>query len=254
MRQFLIFNLAGPMAAWGEAAPGESRATALRPTRSALLGLLASALGLRRGDEEGQRALARDLLFGIRVEKTGEVVSDYHTVQTVKLPRGLVATTRRDQVVLTGRHRLPTILSRRNYQAEAAYSVGVCQTSASARWNLGDLEQALDEPAFPLFLGRRSCPPGLPLNPRRVEAETFRAAFEASEDGVFRDAVEEVGTPWSPEGLYWEGLADLGGPAPATTERRRDVPTSRRKRTFGTRQEFFAPWTLEEEAHVPESR
>ncbi len=48
MSQYLIFQLHGPMASWGVDAPGEVRHTHELPSRSALLGLLAAGVGIRR--------------------------------------------------------------------------------------------------------------------------------------------------------------------------------------------------------------
>ncbi|PAP57596.1 type I-E CRISPR-associated protein Cas5/CasD, partial [Salmonella enterica subsp. enterica serovar Braenderup] len=51
MSQYLVFQLHGPMASWGVDAPGEVRHSQAQPSRSALLGLLAAALGIRRDEE-----------------------------------------------------------------------------------------------------------------------------------------------------------------------------------------------------------
>ena len=59
MTDFLIFQLQGPMAAWGEVAVGEDRGSRDDPGVSALSGLLAAALGVDRADEASHAALAR---------------------------------------------------------------------------------------------------------------------------------------------------------------------------------------------------
>lgn len=48
---FLVFQLQGPMAAWGDTAVGEFRPSLDAPGLSSLVGLLGAALGLRREDE-----------------------------------------------------------------------------------------------------------------------------------------------------------------------------------------------------------
>jgi len=73
MRGYLIFQLYGPLVAWGEQAVGEARNSATRPGRSALLGLLAAALGLRRDDEAGQQRLAESLKFCVKTCTMGTV-------------------------------------------------------------------------------------------------------------------------------------------------------------------------------------
>ena len=44
MSELLVFRLFGPLASWGEIAVGQVRPSAVRPTRSALLGLLAGGV------------------------------------------------------------------------------------------------------------------------------------------------------------------------------------------------------------------
>jgi CRISPR system Cascade subunit CasD len=57
MSQYLVFQLHGPMASWGVDAPGEVRHSHELPSRSALLGLLAAALGIRREEEQRLKRL-----------------------------------------------------------------------------------------------------------------------------------------------------------------------------------------------------
>ena len=70
-----------------------------------------------------------------------------------------------------------TILSYRTYRLDAAYIVAVCLKD-ELTWSLENLKSALKEPKFHLYLGRKSCPVNLPLNPRIVSAETFRDAIQ----------------------------------------------------------------------------
>ena len=53
----LVFQLEAPLSSWGDVAVGEYRPTAEYPGQSAILGLLAAALGIDRLDTEGQSAL-----------------------------------------------------------------------------------------------------------------------------------------------------------------------------------------------------
>jgi CRISPR system Cascade subunit CasD len=48
MSRYLLFQLYAPLVSWGAPAVGEVRHTDTIPTRSALLGLLAAALGIPR--------------------------------------------------------------------------------------------------------------------------------------------------------------------------------------------------------------
>ena len=52
MKDYLVFRLYGPLASWGQAAVGGDRPTGLQPTRSAILGLLGAALGIKRDNNQ----------------------------------------------------------------------------------------------------------------------------------------------------------------------------------------------------------
>jgi len=57
MTAFLLASLYAPMASWGEITVGERRTSWDRPSRSAILGLVAAALGIEREDQDGHDAL-----------------------------------------------------------------------------------------------------------------------------------------------------------------------------------------------------
>lgn len=140
----LVLTLAGPMQAWGSASRFATRATDDAPTKSGVLGLLAAAWGLRRTDP------LEDLLalrFGVRIDQPGELLRDFQTARS-----------------LDGRESMP--LSYRFYRADARYLVGL----EADRALLDSLAEAIRRPVFPLYLGRRSCPPSLPLVPHLREA------------------------------------------------------------------------------------
>lgn len=82
MTQYLTFQLYGPLAAWGEIAVGQMRHTANYPSKSALLGLLAAALGIKRDQELEQNNLACSFRFYIKSISTGWLLQDFHTSQT----------------------------------------------------------------------------------------------------------------------------------------------------------------------------
>ena len=79
MKDYLLFQLYGPMAAWGDTAVGEFLPSHGHPICSAILGLTAAALGIRRHEEErpGFENSAA-LPFG---STRREVMRDYHTTQ-----------------------------------------------------------------------------------------------------------------------------------------------------------------------------
>ena len=77
----LLLRLAAPLQAWGADSKFETRKTGREPTKSGVIGLLAAALGLRRDEREALLRLT-GLRFGVRVEREGQLLVDYHTAKT----------------------------------------------------------------------------------------------------------------------------------------------------------------------------
>ena len=179
--QYLVFQLLAPMASWGGVAVGEYRGTHEHPGESALLGLLAAALGVRRDDEAAHATLRDGYGFAIGVLSTGTLLRDYHTAQVPDHSslKGRAHATRRDELAVP-KYDLNTILSTRDYRQNAACLVAVqCRTHTAAPHTLEALAEALRKPKFVLYLGRKSCPPAAPLAPSILESESAHAAFEA---------------------------------------------------------------------------
>lgn len=131
----LLLRLGGPLQSWGDASRFTRRHTRPEPTKSGVLGLLAAAQGRRRTDPvEDLAALA----FGVRVDQRGRLVRDFHTA------------IRRSP---NKNESMP--LSYRYYLADAVFLAAV----EGERALLEGLLEAVEAPTFPLFLGRRSCPP-----------------------------------------------------------------------------------------------
>jgi len=254
--RFLLFRLHGPMASWGEVAVGERRPSSDHPTRSAVLGLVAAALGLRRDQSEPLTALFRGYGFGCRVDAPGTLLVDYHTAQVApeqalkKRPRPSV----RAEELAFPKDDLSTMLSTRDYRCDALATACLWPRDG-APWSLEQLQEALRRPAFVLYLGRKSCPVDVPLSPRIVEADHPTRAL-ASTDPAEARFLDEVcaqthfdGMRWALQNatrgqarFYWErSEADATSPHPGVeSRRRRDDPRSRTRWQFNEREELFA--------------
>ena len=132
----LLLRLAAPMQAWGSDSRFETRRTGREPTKSGVIGLLAAALGRSRANSVDDLCQLR---FGVRVDQEGQLLRDFHTAH------------QGDRTAY---------VTERYYLCDAVFLVGL---ESEDRAFLQTLEQALRAPAFPLFLGRRSCPPTLPI-------------------------------------------------------------------------------------------
>ncbi|MDQ0847455.1 type I-E CRISPR-associated protein Cas5/CasD [Streptomyces sp. V1I6] len=135
----LTLRLAGPLQSWGASARFARRTTEAAPTKSGVIGMLAAAAGIERGDDDRLAPLAA-LKFGVRIDQPGTRVRDFHTAH-----HGL-----------TGKS-MP--LSERFYLADAVFVAAL----EGDRPLLGELHAALRAPVYAPFLGRRSCPPSLPV-------------------------------------------------------------------------------------------
>lgn len=156
----LLLRLTAPLQSWGEHSHFNDRDTAAFPTRSGVIGLLAAALG--RSRQEPVSDLAR-LSVTVRVDRPGVPMRDLHTVGGGLPAEGTVTTA--DGGKRSGD--TGTLLSHRHYLADAAFTVAV--TAPPGRSPTHDAEllaacaTALNSSRWPLFLGRRACPPEGPL-------------------------------------------------------------------------------------------
>ncbi|MBQ1028912.1 MULTISPECIES: type I-E CRISPR-associated protein Cas5/CasD [Micromonospora] len=134
----LLLRLAGPLQSWGSSSRFARRGTEVAPTKSGVIGLLAAARGVRRTEP------LTDLLgleFGVRLDQPGQILRDFQTARS-----------------LDGRLSAP--LTYRFYLSDAAFLAAVSGESEL----LHGLAEALSRPQFPLYLGRRSCPPIGPIS------------------------------------------------------------------------------------------
>lgn len=243
--RFLLFTLYAPICSLGETAVGERRMGWARPGRSAVLGLVAAALGIERVDDDAHRALEEGLYYAVRTDAPGRPFLDYHTAQTPRAQKGRSFATRREELATD---RLSTVLSTREWRSDACFTVALWHRSSSAT-DLDGIATALWRPRFCLYLGRKSAPLGLPLDPEIVEAGNFMDALEIRRPAsVAADDEERPRTveAWAlsllrgePDGGH-EVAFDADAPdAPegGRLERRRDGVESRARWQFGDRNE-----------------
>ncbi len=181
MTHYLTFQLHGMLSAFGLVALGESRLSAQYPSRSAVLGLLAGCLGVRRGEEERLRALTGGYGVAVRVDDPGTPLLDYHTIQTPPERSKRTYHTRADELGgMLGPDEEPyTVLSRRGYLCGAHFTVCVWAASEDPPHPLEALAEALRRPVFAPYLGRKCCPPSLPFKPEIGEFGGVEEALAA---------------------------------------------------------------------------
>jgi CRISPR system Cascade subunit CasD len=139
----LLLRLAGPMQSWGTQSRFTNRDTGQEPSKSGTIGLLCAALGRPRTEPVDDLA---GLSFGARVDREGTVKRDFHTVTGIARSSGGVA-------------KYP-LVTERFYLADAEFLVGFSGPDLD---RLREIEAAVREPHWQLFLGRKSFAPSLPI-------------------------------------------------------------------------------------------
>lgn len=129
----LTLRLASPLQSWGASSRFTRRTTESAPTKSGILGLLAAAQGRRRSDP------IEDLLtltLAVRIDQPGVLLRDFHTahhqISGAAMP-----------------------LTERFYWSDAVFVAFV----GGPRPLLEGLHEALRDPRYPLYFGRRACVP-----------------------------------------------------------------------------------------------
>jgi len=239
MRNYLVFQLYGPMASWGEIAVGELRHSASHPSRSALLGLLGAALGVRRDDAAGQAALTAGYQFAVKQLACGAPLRDYHTVQAPALSKKITHRTRRQE--MADPDKLNTLLTSREYYGDSFCVVAV-QAQPDAPHTLAQLQHALEHPVFTLYLGRKSCPLALPLVPKIVPGASLKTALDSqSPEPKLAVNLLRLLPGRRAARYFWEADMDADGLSASQTHTRHDQPLSRQRWQFAPRQECSQP-------------
>ena len=138
----LLLRLCGPMQSWGVQSRFSVRDTGLEPSKSGVVGLAAAALGRPRPADVSDLA---GLAMAVRVDAEGVLRYDYHTAQNVLKAGGGLKDTEP---------------SRRYYLADACFLVGLAGDDFAL---LQAIQSALQEPVWPLFLGRKAFVPSTPI-------------------------------------------------------------------------------------------
>lgn len=144
----VLLRLEGPLQAWGTQSKLGVRATDRDPSKSGVLGLVGAALGMNRDDSVTLATLS-SLGMAVRVDREGLLLKDYHTAGGGRF-RG------QDYLVYGAGDCIP---SNRYYLQDASFVAALSGEDELVE----RIATAVQSPRWPLFLGRRSCPPSGPL-------------------------------------------------------------------------------------------
>jgi CRISPR system Cascade subunit CasD len=225
------------MASWGDIAVGEYRRSFAHPTKSAILGMIAAAIGIQRSDNVRLEILNRSLGFSTRVDREGTLLRDYHTIQTPAANTG-PHYSRRDELAVD-QSRLHTILSTREFRCDAVYAICIWLLP-EARITLPEIQTALREPHFVLYLGRKSCPLAVPLDPQIIKESTSVEHAVAQYSYRSDDLLKSLLQGRTTYRLYTDTIGIESNDSEHQRFIRRDQPLSRQRWQFGEREESYS--------------
>ncbi len=198
----LAFHLDAPMQSWGASSRFQYRETDPFPSKSAIIGLIAAALGIDKHalDEAEHLAPLAALHFtAIRLPKAHDVTrfTDFHTIgggyDKKRSAADKMSIPRKASGAPFG-----TVITRRSYLTDAAFIV-VLEGDSEAL--LTQIQSALLDPVWGIWFGRKTCIPASPLSP--VIALSLRGALSDLLQKLGRD-VAEIGN--------LEGVTEGDGP------------------------------------------
>ncbi len=152
-KSYLALRLDGPLQSWGFDSQYNRRNTGLMPTKSGIAGLCCAALGLPRGSDEEQEFLVKfsevrmtAIAIPRRVKKELPVrrLQDYHTVQNTRTADG---------------KNKDCHITHRQYLTDASFGVLLAGSSSI----LKEIADALADPVWGVWLGRKTCIPSAPV-------------------------------------------------------------------------------------------
>jgi CRISPR system Cascade subunit CasD len=188
MSDTLAFLIDAPLQSWGASSKFQRRETESWPTKSALIGVLAAALGIDKNspDEAGRLSPLAALTFSVfRWTKPAAVtrLTDFHTIgggyDKAKPAEKLHIPCKAGDGSPFG-----TVITRRTYLTDARF-IAIFQ---GERATLETAAAALLDPVWGIWFGRKTCIPAEPLSP--VIAASPRDALAALMQALGNDPAE----------------------------------------------------------------
>ena len=159
MPNTLFLRLEGPLQSWGERGRWSVRDTALEPTKSGVIGLIACALGYK--EDTQIRPLSHKTRMGVRIDAPGRLITDYHTIGGgYPYPTLLTAAGKPKKTPKKQPH---TEISPRDYLCDASFLIALQVKDPTNTTLITQMSHALQNPVWPIYLGRKSCPPSTPI-------------------------------------------------------------------------------------------
>ena len=164
MRHVIKLCLSGMMQAYSESRFIYTRDTKSVPTDQAIIGIIAAAEGILREDTDALEKLNTQLWVE-KVERNQEIsykITDFQTVRPIensKLSRLAGAEKEKPFLTASGGKKAMLPLFTKQYITNGDFTVLVAGEETAVL----KAAEALQHPVFPLYLGRKCCPPNKPI-------------------------------------------------------------------------------------------
>ncbi|HVR37415.1 MAG TPA: type I-E CRISPR-associated protein Cas5/CasD [Methylomirabilota bacterium] len=222
-RPCLAFLLDAPMQSWGTTSRFQRRGTNHHPSKSALAGMIAAAMGLEKGTDAERETLAAIAELRVitvvlpRTDRRGKSLPmqrlrDYHTVgggfdrksDPQSIPRKAKGGPGDNATV-----------TEREYLTDTRFSV-MLEAREGDTSLLERIRLALLDPVWGVWFGRKCCLPGRPLSPRLTDsrdaafaAMLTTAGFEGRDIAEF-EREEEVDNPVEADAAFDDQPVSFG--------------------------------------------
>lgn len=178
MPRHLLIRLSSPLIAFGGETIDNFGVIRDFPALSMVTGLIANALGWDRGDDALHNRLQERLRLGTRLETPGSRLTDFQTAQLGASDKAWTTWgTAEDRRGGAASYDSPH-LRYRDYHADLTALLALRLAPAADSPTLDEVEQALDRPQRPLFIGRKPCLPVGRLVAGWVDADSVLQALQ----------------------------------------------------------------------------
>ena len=206
--QFFTMRLRAPLASLaGPRIDGTPQSLPI-PARSLIVGMIGSALGLRRSDYEQLQAIQDALRIAVIVHRNAGELIDYQTADLGKpYLSGPMWSSGGSVVEREGIEKEGTRIQSRPHAMDIDMTV-VAQLAAGAPVAAEEILQALEMPARPLGIGRMNCLPSDRIAGEILAADSLESAVSQVEPGDIYLPIEAVSMDWGDVMVSIPGICD----------------------------------------------
>jgi CRISPR system Cascade subunit CasD len=176
MKDWLIIDLKAPLMSFGDVTVDSYNPTRDFPSKSMIVGMIGSALGVDREEGERLQDIQDRMLFGCAILEEGTILEDMQNAQISKTDvawqtSGKPASRRGNIDTYKAPER------RARYYIEDGHVQIALRMQGKGGVTTDEVQKALNFPKHPLFIGRKHCIPSVPL----VTADPYESAPTAYE-------------------------------------------------------------------------